>query len=75
MEILMRPFVKQINLLKEEKKMYDRESIYHEVIGDLRNLYIPFRELTINEQKVEKGVITGLKERLAVFEKFRLFKD
>lgn len=38
-------------------------------------MYSTYRDLLINEQKVEKGLITGLKERLAIFEKTRFYKD
>jgi hypothetical protein len=52
MAILMRPFEKQINLLKQEKNIHDKQSIYHEITGDLRNLYSPFRELMMLEVKL-----------------------
>lgn len=35
-EILLKKYDKNINLLKQEKTLHDKENIYHEVIGDMR---------------------------------------
>lgn len=75
MATLMRPFEKQISLLRQEKCTHDKKSIYHEITGDIRNLYSPYRELMMTEAKMQKGLSTGLKERLVMFEKQKLFKD
>jgi hypothetical protein len=47
-DILLRKYDKNIEVLRKEKTLHDKESIYHEVIGDLSTNFSQFREITFN---------------------------
>ena len=73
-ELLLKNYNKCIALIKTEKERLDLESVYYQVIGDMRQMFPSFRLIMDNKAKIERGQV-DLKERLHIFEQDKQFSQ
>jgi hypothetical protein len=75
--LLLKNYNKCLALLKDEQQLHSKESIYHEILGDMSIHYPVHRDILANERKLEAANIdaTVHKEKLLVFQRKKLFKE